>query len=112
MNATEQLLRRLAENDQAALRKALLLERPGPATLTRQIRALVQLSALIAVDATTTSLRWAAEVASTAGVDDAAIIQVLLSSASETGAAQVVSAAPRMAMALDIDVEVEGWDGN
>jgi hypothetical protein len=55
-----------------------------PDVLDRQTRALVQLSALLAVDAATTTLRWAAEVASSRGADDAA---------------------------LDVDLELDGWDG-
>jgi hypothetical protein len=79
--------------------------------LDRETRALVQLSALVAGDAGTTSLRWAADVAAAAGADDAALIRVLTSAGSAAGAAQTVKSAPRLALALDLDIEVEGWDG-
>jgi hypothetical protein len=111
VNATEELLRRLAANDERFLHGFSPRGRRCPAALDRQTHALVQLSALLAADAATATLRWAVDVASTTGVDDASVVQVLLSAASVTGAAQTVGSAPRLALALDIDVEVEGWDG-
>ena len=79
------------------------------AALDRDTRALVQLSALLAVGAATVSLRWAVDVASAAGVDDAALVRVLLSGAGAVGAAQTVSNAPRLALALGLDVD-EAWE--
>jgi alkylhydroperoxidase/carboxymuconolactone decarboxylase family protein YurZ len=111
VNATEELLRRLAANDEGCVHGVPPHGGRGPAALDRETRALVQLSALLAADAGTATLRWAVEVASTTGVDDATLVQVLLTAASVTGAAQTVSSAPRLALALDMDVEVEGWDG-
>jgi len=111
VNATEELLRRLAANDEGCLHRFSPRGKRGPATLDRQTHALVQLSALLAADAATATLRWAVEAASTTGVDEAALVQVLLTTASVTGAAQTVASAPRLALALDMDVEVEGWDG-
>jgi 4-carboxymuconolactone decarboxylase len=78
------------------------------ASLDRETRALVQLSALLAVGAATVSLRWAVDVASAAGVDDAALVRVLLAGAGAVGAAQTVSNAPRLALALGLDVD-EAW---
>jgi alkylhydroperoxidase/carboxymuconolactone decarboxylase family protein YurZ len=83
----------------------------GDCELDRRTRALVQLSALLADDAGTDSLRWAADVAAAAGADDAALVRVLTTAAAATGAAQTVRSAPRLALALDVDIEVEGWDG-
>jgi alkylhydroperoxidase/carboxymuconolactone decarboxylase family protein YurZ len=111
VNATEELLRRLAADDDGCLHDVSLRGGRGPAALDRETHALVQLSALLAADAATATLRWAVEVASTRGVGEAALVQVLFTAASVTGAAQTVSSAPRLALALDIDVEVEGWDG-
>jgi alkylhydroperoxidase/carboxymuconolactone decarboxylase family protein YurZ len=110
MTAAEELLRQLAGGDAALLAVGPRRD-ADEATLDRVTRALVQLAALLSLDATTTSLRWAVESAAASGLDDAALIQVLLSAAPIAGAAQTVAAAPRLALALDMDVEVDGWDG-
>jgi 4-carboxymuconolactone decarboxylase len=104
----EQLLRRLAASDERSLRAILSSARGTGTALDRETRALVQLSALLAVGAATVSLRWAVEVASTAGVDDARLVGVLLAVASAVGAAQTVSNAPRLALALGLDVAPDG----
>ena len=108
-NETEQLLRRLASADERSLQTMLSPARAPRAALDRDTRALVQLSALLAVGAATVSLRWAVDVASAAGVDDAALVRVLLSGAGAVGAAQTVSNAPRLALALGLDVD-EAWE--
>ncbi len=107
MSAPEELLRRLAANDETCLRDVLSPQRCHPGALDRRTRALVQLSALLAVDAATVTLRWAVDAAAAAGADEAALVQVLLSGASAAGTAQAVTSAPRLALALDHDVEVE-----
>ena len=112
MDATVELLRRLAAGDEPSLRIILSEGRDQPGALDRVTRALVQLSALLAANAGTTSLRWAVDRAASAGVDDAALVQVLLTSAYAIGFAQTVASAPRLALALDIDIEIEGWDGD
>jgi alkylhydroperoxidase family enzyme len=106
-----ELLRRLAAGDERCLQSALSAVPPSDAALDRPTRALVQLAALLAVDAGTASLRWAVDVASAAGVDDASLVQVLLTAAAATGTAQAVTSAPRLALALGVDVELDGWDG-
>jgi alkylhydroperoxidase family enzyme len=111
VDGTKDLLRRLAASDERSIRD-VLTGRCGHADgLDRVARALVQLAAMLAVDAPTTSVRWAVDVASTAGVDDAALVRVLVSAASATGAAQTVASALRLALAVGVDLEVDGWDG-
>jgi len=73
--------------------------------LDRQTRALVQLAALVAVDASTPALRCTAERAAATGVRDEALVHVLLAAARAAGAAQMVRSAPRLALALDVDIE-------
>jgi 4-carboxymuconolactone decarboxylase len=107
----EELLRRLAAGDERCLEAVLSVVPPSGAALDRPTRALVQLAALLAADAGTASLRWAVDIASAAGVDDASLVQVLLSAAAATGTAQAITSAPRLALALGVDVELEGWDG-
>ena len=111
MDAPADLLRRLAASDEHCIREILAGARPRAAALGPVARALVQLAAMLAVDASTTSVRWAVDVASGAGADDAALVRVLVSAASATGAAQTVVSAPRLALAVGVDLEVDGWDG-
>jgi hypothetical protein len=106
------LLRRLAAGDERSLR-AVLRPRfepgdgddvaPAGAGLDRRTRWLVRLGALLALDASTDSVRWAAELASTAGAGDDALAGVLLATGSATGSAQLVSSAARLALALDYE---------
>jgi 4-carboxymuconolactone decarboxylase len=112
MDGGAELLRRLAAGDESSLRAVLSAAPPADAALDRATRALVQLAALLALDAGTVSLRWAVDVASAAGVDDVSLVQVLLTAASATGTAQAVASAPRLALALGVDVELDGWDGS
>lgn len=69
------------------------------------------LAALLAAGGSTTSLRWAVELAAQAGVHHDDVIEVLLTVAAVVGSARVVAAAPRLALAIGYDIEVEGWDG-
>ncbi len=80
--------------------------------LTPRIRTLVRLAALVALDAPTVSLRWAAERACCSGAGDEEIVAVLVAVGSDVGLARLVAAAPRLALALGYDSEVEGWDGS
>lgn len=86
--------------------------RVAPArALTPATAALVHLAAILAVGGSTTSLRWAVELASLAGAHDEEIVDVLATVAAIVGSARVVAAAPRLALAIGYDIEVEGWDG-
>jgi hypothetical protein len=105
------LLLRLAAGDERSLRD-ILRPSPEPANgeeavaasgLDRRTRLLVRLGALLVLDASTDSLRWAVELASTAGLGDDALAAVLLATGSATGSAQLVSSAARLATALDYE---------
>ena len=110
----EQLLRGLASGDESMLRAVLMLA-PPPAPRTRPLpdatAALVHLAALLAVGASTTSLRWAVERALHAGAHDEQLVQVLETVAAAVGSARVVAAAPRLALAIGYDIQIEGCDG-
>jgi len=56
-------------------------------------------------------VRWAVELALQAGAEDDEIVEVLATVAAVVGSARVVAAAPRLALAIGYDIEVEGWDG-
>jgi 4-carboxymuconolactone decarboxylase len=117
-SAGELLLRGLAKGDDRSVRSVLVLTitetiprvRP-PSALSARTASLVHLAALLATEASTTSLRWAVEMARDAGAADEALVEVLATVASTVGWARVVAAAPRLALALGYDIEVEGWDG-
>lgn len=104
------LLRRLAANDQASLRTVLaplpIVGSPAPRSLSmldRRTRVLVHLAALLVLDASTESLRWATDLASTSGADDGALAAVLVAAGSVAGSAQLVAIAPRLALAMDLE---------
>jgi hypothetical protein len=114
----EELLRQLAASDDGALRSVLALAtKPGcgctgfEAALTAKIRTLVRLAALLASDASITSIRWAAEQAGCAGADVDEITAVLVAVGPDVGVPQIVGCAPRLALALGYDVELDAWDG-
>jgi hypothetical protein len=115
----EDLLRRLANNDERSLQAVLSLRpelqdahEPLVSALDRRCRVLVRLGALAVIGASTTSLRWAVDLAATSGVDEQAILGALLAATSAAGSAQVVASASNLALALGFDFEPEGADGS
>lgn len=110
MHEAEQLLRRLTESEDESLRTVLALRPDADAdgecavALTPRIRTLVRLAALVAGDASTTSLRWAVELAWSTGAVDEEIVGVLLSIGREIGLPRIVDGAPRLAAAIGYDV--------
>jgi 4-carboxymuconolactone decarboxylase len=111
----EEILRRFALNDEQTVRAAV---GAGPLTvgdgqvLDAKTAALVRLAALLAIGAATTSCRVSVEMARAAGSSDEEIVAVLVAVAPAVGGARVVGAAPRLALAIDYDVEdvAEVWD--
>jgi 4-carboxymuconolactone decarboxylase len=119
-SSAEQLLRGLAAGDETVLRSVLDASRRqlgnprrgSDRGLTTETSALIHLAALLAAGGSTTSLRWGVELASQAGAGDDEIVEVLVTVAAIVGSARVVAAAPRLALAIGYDVEIEGWDGD
>jgi 4-carboxymuconolactone decarboxylase len=111
-----ELLRRLALNDENVVRSAVGADPPslsdGP-DLDGKTNALVGLAALLSIGGATSSCRAAVERARASGATDAEIVGVLVAVAPVVGGARVVGAAPRLALAIDYDVEdvAEVWDG-
>ncbi|HET8980184.1 MAG TPA: hypothetical protein VFN87_18680 [Solirubrobacteraceae bacterium] len=106
----EALLRRLASADESCLGSVLSAPAartsraapgagvsPASGALAPDVRALVRLAALLAVDGPTPSVCWAAELASVAGVTDDRLVAVLLAVMSCARAAQVELTASRLA---------------
>lgn len=110
MNSTEDLLRRLATSDERCIQSVLEPGYRSAPALDRDARALVQLSALLAADAVTTSLRWAVDAACAVGVDDVTLTQVLVAIAPLAGTVQTAASAARLALALDVDLGTGGRD--
>jgi 4-carboxymuconolactone decarboxylase len=106
----ERLLRRLALNDEECVGMVLA---GGPAaaesiSLRPKANMLVRLGALLALGAATASLRDAVDRAFEAGATDAEIVGVLVAVAPAIGLARVVSTAPRLAVAIGYDLDIDG----
>ena len=109
MDRIEQLLRRLALNDEKLVTSMLARESPlwpAPA-LDRKAEALVRVGALLSVGASTASLRWTVELAQSSGATDEEILGVLVAIGPSVGLARVVSEAPRLALAMGYEIEDE-----
>jgi 4-carboxymuconolactone decarboxylase len=110
VNGVEQQLRRLALNDEKLVSSVLAA---GPAfspesLLDRKSEALVRVGALLAVGASTASLRWTVEVAQSAGATDEEVLGVLIAIGPAVGLARVVAQAPRLALAMGYEIDDEG----
>jgi 4-carboxymuconolactone decarboxylase len=109
MDQVEQLLRRLALNDEKLVGSVLartLGDGAAPA-LDRKAEALVQVGALLSVGACTASLRWTVELAQATGATDEEILGVLVAIGPAVGLARVVAEAPRLALAMGYEIEEE-----
>jgi alkylhydroperoxidase/carboxymuconolactone decarboxylase family protein YurZ len=72
--------------------------------LDPKTHALVRLGALVAIDATSPGYMWAVETARRSGATDDEIVGCLIAALPAVGVANVVSAAPKLALALGYDV--------
>ena len=98
------LLRRLAINDERALARVLYGRVIDPPLLDEKTGALVKLASLIALEAGSSSYRWAVEAAFASGADEGEIVDVLLAVAPIVGVARINSSALELASALDYDI--------
>ncbi len=107
MEPAEDLLRRLAFNDEKALGMVLTGQVGGDrcTELSSKVELLVQLAALLAVGAATPSLTDAVVRASAAGATSSELVGVLVSVGPTIGLASLVSSAPKLAMAMGYDLE-------
>jgi alkylhydroperoxidase/carboxymuconolactone decarboxylase family protein YurZ len=103
----EQLLRKLTIRDDALLQRVLAKEecgRPAESSLDPKTHALVCIAALIAMDAAAPSYLCAVEAARAAGASDDEVVGCLLAVVPFLGEPRVVSAAPKLGLALGYDV--------
>ena len=114
MSDYKQTLRRLSIRDDAYVDFLLADERGNLAasSLDAKTHALVRLSSLVAIDAAPPSYMEAIESARPYGATDLELTGVLIAVITTVGAARVVSAAPKLALALGYDVgaALEAWD--
>jgi 4-carboxymuconolactone decarboxylase len=107
MDRVEQLLRRLALNDEKVV-GSVLSRATGlsvPPALDRKAEALVQVGALLSVGAPTASLRCTVEYAQSTGATDEEIFGVLVAIGPAVGLARVVAGAPRLALAMGYEID-------
>ncbi|MBV9000193.1 MAG: hypothetical protein JO304_14110 [Solirubrobacterales bacterium] len=109
MDEVERLLRRLAINDEESVEMVLSngSQLPIGEVLMPKVDLLVRLGALLALGASTSSLRRNVDRAQEAGATEAEIVGVLIAVAPAMGLARVVSSAPRLALAIGYDIEAE-----
>jgi len=102
----EGTLRRLAIGDDAYIEAMVATERVNvsESNLDPKTHALVRLGALIAADAASPSYLDAIESAREAGTTDEEIAGCLIAVLPTLGAARVISAAPKLSLALGYDV--------
>jgi alkylhydroperoxidase/carboxymuconolactone decarboxylase family protein YurZ len=99
-------LRRLTIRDDAFVDSLLGNERENLALsrLDPKTHALVRIGALVTIDAVPASYGWAVEEARRHGATAEEIVGVLISVMPTVGTARVVSAAPKLGLALGYDV--------
>jgi 4-carboxymuconolactone decarboxylase len=107
MEPAEDLLRRLAFNDERALSMVLTRTRAGnaDADLSPKVELLVQLAAMLAVGASTRLLDEIVADASAEGATEVELVGVLVAIGSALGLADLVAAAARLAAAIGYDLE-------
>jgi alkylhydroperoxidase/carboxymuconolactone decarboxylase family protein YurZ len=103
----EELLRRLALNDEGTAEAALgtILGLPAGSVLEAKTRALARVAALVAAESALTSYQWAADAALAAGASEEEVVDVLTAVAPIVGRARLATAAPQLALALGYDVQ-------
>lgn len=100
-------LRDLVVNDRRLLAR---LSGPDPAAhegceLEPKTLALVRFASLVAADGPVETFRWTIGDALESGASESEVVGVLLSVASLVGVARVAATAPKVALALDYDLE-------
>jgi 4-carboxymuconolactone decarboxylase len=93
--ADEKYVEEVLSNDRANLTAS---------TLDAKAHALVRLGALIAIDAETPAYMWTLQAARRAGASDDELVGCLLAALPTVGVARIVSAAPKLGLAMGFDV--------
>lgn len=109
VDEVERLLRHLALNDEELVGKVLIgrADSGQDSTLDLKVDLLVRLGALLALGASTASLRATVEHAIEAGASESEIADVLVAIGPAAGLARVVAEAPRLAVALGYEIDAD-----
>jgi alkylhydroperoxidase/carboxymuconolactone decarboxylase family protein YurZ len=103
----EEQLRRLALHDERCIASMLAMDLgDGGCGLDARTRALVRLSALLALGAAPVSYHWCVGAALDAGATPDEILGILIAVAPVSGVARVVQATPEVALSLGYDLDV------
>ena len=107
MTTYRDVLRCLAMNDRRFLERDLALDTnvDQSSPLSPMVQSLVRVAVLVADDAPTEAFRWAIDDALEWGADAEDVVAILGAVAPLTGITKVVAAAPKVALALDYDVD-------
>jgi 4-carboxymuconolactone decarboxylase len=111
MLATEDLLRRLALNDENAVRGVLQASPTSPEgrgaarALDFKTYALVRLGALLSIGAASDSCCMAVDLARAAGATDDELVGSLVAVGPAVGFARLVTAAPKLAVAIGYELD-------
>jgi len=113
MESFQTTLRRIAVADERLVDELRAEERarPAGARLHPRVRALVQIGALVAVDASPQSYAICVEAAARAGASPEEVVGALVAVVPIVGLPRVVAAAPGLGLALGYDVESALEDG-
>ena len=101
----QEVLRRLAIFDEGLVTAGFGLDKAGTPALDARTAALLQLGVSVAIGASAVCLQWRTARALAAGATKDEIADVLLAIAPVAGLGRVVTAAPKVATALEYDVE-------
>jgi 4-carboxymuconolactone decarboxylase len=114
MTSQRDSLRRLSLHDQGYLDGLVSTTACGVerAHLDPRSCSLGRIAALIALDAPESSYGWATSAALACGVTSDELVDLLIALAPVIGSARVVSAAPKLGLALgyDIEADIEAFD--
>jgi alkylhydroperoxidase/carboxymuconolactone decarboxylase family protein YurZ len=107
MQQAQEMLRRLTIGSSGWVAAVADPDRdaPGWYRLDDRTEALLQIGALVALDAPQSSYQEAVGAAQRAGADLDDILAVLIAVAASVGSARVVAAAPKIALAAGYDIE-------
>jgi len=103
----QDVLRSLVVNDRALNAERLSTEQrtSDPCQLDERSRCIGRVAALVAHDGSVHTFRWTIDDALAAGVTPDEIVGVMLAIAPLVGVARVVNTAPKVALALDYDLD-------
>jgi alkylhydroperoxidase/carboxymuconolactone decarboxylase family protein YurZ len=101
----QETLRRLAIFDERLVPAGLAGDPVGPSVLDARTVALLQVAVSVAIGSSAVCLQWSTARALAAGATQDEVADVLLAIAPVAGLGRVVSAAPKVATALEYDIE-------